>query len=133
MVVDDGTPLSRPTANSLQQSLEQDDMKFTRKHSTHFGRSGARARILVLAWLLFALAVPRGLHADFSVFRAPSHIVSLFALPGENLPFDLATYAGTVPKLLKRFQVESPAGIQVVLEEDSRFMLTAPLEIGIYR
>jgi hypothetical protein len=107
-------------------------MKFTRKHSAFYLRSGSLARNLVLAWLLVALAAPSGLHADFSVFRAPSHIVSLFALPGEDVPFDLATYAGTVPKLLDRYQIESSDGIQVVLEDECRFVLTAPREIGIY-
>ncbi len=107
-------------------------MKSTRKHSATNLRSGALARILVLSWVLLAVSAPRGLHADFSVFRAPSHIVSLFALPGEDVPFDLATYAGTVPKLLDRYQVESTDGVQVVLEDKCRFVLTAPREIGIY-
>ncbi len=107
-------------------------MKFSRKHSAPDARGRAHVRVLLTACALLALAAPQGLHADFSVFRAPSHIVSLFALPGEDLPFDLASYAGTAPKLLDRFQIEAPADVRVELEEGRRFVLTAPQEVGIY-
>jgi hypothetical protein len=107
-------------------------MDSTRKKHTVSGLRRIFLRLAVPFLVLLAVGLPRGLHADFSVFRAPSHIISLFALPGEDVPFDLATYAGTVPKLLKRFQVESPEGVQVSLGQDHRFTLIAPQEVGIY-
>lgn len=107
-------------------------MEFSRKHRAAIVRSRTPVRLLALCLVLLALGVPRAPYADFAVFRAPSHIISLFALPGEDVPFDLATYAGTVPRQLKRFQVESPAGVEVTLGEDGRFSLIAPREVGIY-
>ena len=81
---------------------------------------------------LAVLAVPGGLRADFSVFRAPSHILSLFALPGETVPFDLASYSGTPPARLSRFRVEASDDVDVRLNDQSQFLLTAPLRPGIY-
>lgn len=80
---------------------------------------------------ILGVAHPGGLSADFAVFRAPSHIVSLFALPGETVPFDLAGYAGMSPKQLGRFQVEADDAVTVEREK-GRFRLHAPGETGIY-
>jgi hypothetical protein len=87
---------------------------------------------LCLAAAVIALVFPAPLRADFAVFRAPSHIMSLFALPGETVPFDLATYAGAAPQLLPRYRIEASPGIRVELGSDMKFLLTSPDEVGIY-
>lgn len=97
------------------------------------GRSPLTSRrVLGPALLAVALAVPSGLHADFSVFRAPSQILSLFALPGEAVPLDLATYAGTSPDRLERYQITAPDGVVVEPDGSRRFRLIAPSSPGIY-
>lgn len=95
----------------------------------HRARPG-RAR-LILPAILLVLGFPGALRADFSVFRAPSHILSLFVLPGETAPFDLATYAGVPTRDLGRFDVASDR-VRVDLDKSGRFMLTPPAEVGIY-
>ncbi len=98
-------------------------------------RGAGRFRIftgLCLAAAAFTLLLPVPLRADFAVFRAPSHILSLFALPGETVPFDLATYAGAAPQLLPRYRIEASPGIRVELGSDMKFLLTSPDEAGIY-
>jgi hypothetical protein len=95
--------------------------------------ANTRNRILLpalAALCLLGVVHPRGLSADFAVFRAPSHIVSLFALPGETVTFDLAGYSGTSPKRLERFQVDP--GSVAVDRHKGRFRLRAPEETGIY-
>lgn len=89
----------------------------------------------ILATALAALCVaglvhPGRLCADFSVFRAPSHIVSLFALPGETIPFDLASYSGTSPRQLGRYRVD--AGGLTVERGKGVFRVHAPQATGIY-
>ncbi len=105
-------------------------MKETRQ--TNLLRRPARLALLLVFAVAAVAALPRAPLADFAVYRAPSHILSLFALPGESVPFDLATYAGASPNLLSRFQIESDAGVGVELGEDLKFQLTAPQEVGIY-
>jgi len=97
---------------------------------THRAGAGRLGLGLVLASVFLVLAPARGLHADFSVFRAPSRTMSLFVLPGETAPFDLATYAGVPPRALSRFEVQSDQ-VEVRLEAD-RFMLQPPEAAGIY-
>ena len=53
-----------------------------------------RNNALLLPVLMLTLATilwPGGLDAERSVFRASSRIMSVFALPGESVTFDLAT------------------------------------------
>jgi len=110
-------------------------VKNTTRHAAAKGRKGTRFRIfagLCLAAAAFALVIPAPLRADFAVFRAPSHILSLFTLPGETVPFDLASYAGAAPKLLPRYRIEASSGIRVELGPDMKFLLTAPEAVGIY-
>lgn len=82
--------------------------------------------------ILILLGAPRGLEADFAMFRAPSRTLSLFALPGEEIPFDLLTYAGTSPAALERYTVEAPLEVDVTVSEDHGFLLTGPRTPGIY-
>jgi hypothetical protein len=56
--------------------------------------------------------------------------VSLFALPGEAVSFDLAGYSGTSPTQLGRFQVDP--GQVAVERTKGAFRLRAPEETGIY-
>ncbi len=89
-------------------------------------------RVAGILLALLLLGVPSGLRADFAVFRAPSHIISLFALPGETVSFDFASYSGTTPEMLEHFRIETSAGVGLAYDGDARFLLTAPDEIGIY-
>lgn len=86
----------------------------------------------VLAVVLLAVfAGPRGLDAERAVFRSSSHTVSLFALPGETLEFDLASYSGLPARLLPSIGMVSDSHLEVTLRND-RFQLTAPKDPGIY-
>jgi hypothetical protein len=87
-------------------------------------------RLGILLALTLAATWPGNIRADFAVFRAPSRIMSLFALPGEPLPFDLATYAGTARSRLAEYEVDSE--LPVSLDPESGFVLTAPETVGIY-
>ncbi|HET9234972.1 MAG TPA: hypothetical protein VFP10_12600, partial [Candidatus Eisenbacteria bacterium] len=70
--------------------------------------------------LVMALLAPTALDAERAIFRATSRTLSFFALPGESMEFDLATYAG----------IPSRALAQVVIVTES---LTVTLEKGRYR
>lgn len=94
-----------------------------------YRRRGRLGLALGLAFLV--LGQTGSLRADFAVFRAPSRTVSLFVLPGESAPFDLAAYAGVTPEALGRFEVTSDR-VQVTLDDSGRFQLEAPPEVGIY-
>jgi hypothetical protein len=93
---------------------------------------GAAPAVLSLLTLAVLLGLPAGLQADFAVFRAPSRMLSLFALPGESVPFDLITYAGASPGMLSRFTVEAPIEVDVAMDEARGFLLTGPTTPGIY-
>jgi hypothetical protein len=80
---------------------------------------------------VFLLTLPSTLGADFAVFRGPSHIISLFALPSEEVIFDLAAYSGVPSGRLDRFQVQA-SEVSVRRDEDDRFVLGAPQTAGIY-
>ena len=86
----------------------------------------------VLAVVLLAVFLgPRGLDAERAVFRSSSHTVSLFALPGETLAFDLATYAGLPARILPTLGLVADPHLEVSLR-NGRFQVTAPQEPGIY-
>ena len=89
-------------------------------------------RVVGILFAAIILSIPAGLKADFSVFRAPSHIISLFALPGETIPFDFASYSGTTPDRLEHFRIETSEGVGLEYDGAARFLLTAPQESGIY-
>lgn len=89
-------------------------------------------RVVGILLAAIILCVPAGLKADFAVFRAPSHIISLFALPGETIPFDFASYSGMLPDQLDRYRIETTEGVGLEYDGDARFLLTAPPEAGIY-
>ena len=72
------------------------------------------------------------LNADLDVFRAPTRILSLFALPSEEVSFDLATYAGVGPDHLDRFRVQSEDPVRVARDPEDGFRITAPPAPGIY-
>src|SRR6185503_2006745 len=74
---------------------------------------------------------PRGLDAERAVFRSSSHTVSLFALPGETIAFDLASYAGLPARRLPSIGIVPDATLQVALR-NGRFEVTAPRQPGIY-
>jgi hypothetical protein len=80
---------------------------------------------------LTAFFGPRGLDAERAVFRSSSHTVSLFALPGETLAFDLATYAGLPARMLPSIGMVADPHLDVALRND-RFQVTAPHDPGIY-
>lgn len=84
--------------------------------------------MLILA--LVTIFWPGGLDAERAVFRASSRIMSVFALPGETVTFDLATYAGRPREWVRRFTVESDLAVR--FGESEGFILTAPEETGIY-
>jgi hypothetical protein len=79
---------------------------------------------------LVAVLWPTGLDAERSVFRASSRIMSVFALPGEAVTFDLATYAGRPREWVRRFAVEGDVAVR--FDEDAGFVLTAPAKTGVY-
>jgi len=86
----------------------------------------------VIAVVLLAVFLgPRGLDAERAVFRSSSHTVSLFALPGETLTFDLATYAGMPIRMLPTLGLVADPHLKVALRND-RFQVTAPQVPGIY-
>jgi hypothetical protein len=99
------------------------------QHEPNAGKALRPFRVVALVGILSTLWVT-GLGADFAVFRAPSHIMSCFALPGETVAFDLATYAGTPRSRLGLFEVESD--VPWHLDEETGFLLTAPETAGIY-
>jgi hypothetical protein len=84
----------------------------------------------VLMLTLAAILWPRSLDAERSVFRASSRIMSVFALPGESVTFDLATYAGRPREWVRRFGVESELAVR--FSEEEGFVLTAPEKTGLY-
>jgi len=93
-------------------------------------------RIRTLRGVLFIVLVaaflaPRALDAERAVFRSSSHTLSLFALPGETIAFDLASYAGLPVRMLPSIGVVADKHLQVVLH-DHRFQVAAPREPGIY-
>ena len=91
------------------------------------------ARVWATSVLLATAAVfPAGIHADFTTFRAPTRILSLFSLPGETVLLDLATYVGVAPSYAGRFEVESAGGLLVLSERPGTFRLHPPDEIGIH-
>ena len=86
----------------------------------------------VLAVVLLAVFLgPRGLDAERAVFRSSSHTLSLFALPGEKLTFDLATYSGLPVRMLPSIGMVADPKLEVALRND-RFQVTAPEAPGIY-
>ena len=99
-------------------------------HHAFYARTGFRPFGVVAFLGILSMLWAAGLGADFAVFRAPSHIMSCFALPGETVAFDLATYAGTPRSRLGRFEVESDVPWR--LDEGPGFLLTAPETTGIY-
>jgi hypothetical protein len=84
----------------------------------------------ILTLVMVTLLWPRSLDAERTVFRASSRIMSVFALPGETVNFDLATYAGRPREWVALFAVETD--LDVRLDDDDGFLMTAPLETGIY-
>ena len=84
-----------------------------------------------LAIAALGAVAPVALDAEHALFRSPSRTVSLFVLPGETVPFDLATYSGMPARTLSRLEVEAESGLAVALE-GGRFQVTAPEEPGIY-
>ncbi len=86
--------------------------------------------VLVFVFLT-AFFAPRGLDAERAVFRSSSHTVSLFALPGETLAFDLAGYAGLPSRSLPSIGMVADPHLVVALHDD-RFQVTAPKAPGIY-
>ncbi len=93
--------------------------------------SRTRRAAAAVAFLIL-VATPATLLGDFAVFRAPSHIVSVFTLPGEPVEFDLATYAGTRTSQLGRFEVSGSDEVEVELTPGGKFLLVPPREVGIY-
>jgi peptidase M15-like protein len=94
------------------------------------------ARFLTLRGLMaigtaIVLLAPAGLDAERAVFRASSHTLSLFALPGESIAFDLASYAGIPARMLSQVSVTTDAALPVTLQDD-RFAVVAPQKPGIY-
>ncbi len=102
----------------------------SRRPAARLARTVLFAAALAVASL--TLLPPAPLLADFAVYRGPSHILSLFALPGQTVPFDLAAYSGNAPRFMVRYRVEAPDGVDVRLDEASRFNLTAPQSFGIF-
>jgi len=87
-------------------------------------------RIGLVIAVLGALA-PVPLDAERALFRSPSHTVSLFVLPGETVPFDLAGYSGIPARAIPGLEVEVEVGL-VVARKEGRFQVTAPPTPGIY-
>jgi Peptidase M15 len=82
--------------------------------------------------VVLAIVLPsRGLDAERAVFRSTSHTVSLFALPGEPIAFDLASYAGLPVRALPQVRFVADPHLQVTLQ-NNRFQVTAPSDPGIY-
>lgn len=84
------------------------------------------------ALFLVLLSWPTALNADLDVFRAPSRILSLFALPSEEVPFDLASYAGVGKSHLDRFEFQAGDPVRVVRDAKHGFRIIAPGTPGIY-
>ena len=85
--------------------------------------------VLACAWVM-ALLAPTALDAERAVFRATSRTLSFFALPGEPMDFDLATYAGIPSRALAQVAIVTES-LTVTLEE-GRYRVSAPREPGIY-
>jgi len=103
----------------------QDDFLEERDVRTSF------LRCALAVSLLAALLGPRSLDAERAVFRSSSHTVSLFALPGEAIVFDLASYAGLPVHRLPSIGIVADPHLEVTLKND-RFKVTAPETPGIY-
>ena len=85
--------------------------------------------VLACAFLA-ALLAPTALDAERAIFRATSRTLSLFALPGESMEFDLATYAGMSSRALSQVAIVTES-LTVTLDK-GRYRVKAPREAGIY-